>query len=170
MAVLKCPCSTFSNAIFKQMPRSHWFLSINSQYLQPYWLLQQTSEHTKLDTKPQRYIRSHHRHMSYFFKIAQKWKELFLSVCDKHAPVKTKRTHPTKSPWITTNLKKRMNFRNYNILQFCPNEKGLLNFVSERIIFLKLVYRINNTPYSFQKTKRPFKLLKPHFIGRVLSN
>ncbi|CAH3121114.1 unnamed protein product, partial [Porites lobata] len=26
--------------------------------------------------------------------------------------VKTKRTRPTKSPWITTNLKKRMNFRN----------------------------------------------------------
>ena len=42
----------------------------------------------------------------------KKWKELFLSVCDKHAPVKTKRTRPTKSPWITTNLKKRMNFRN----------------------------------------------------------
>ena len=33
----------------------------------PYWLLQQTSERTK----PQRYIRSHHWHMSYFFKIAQ---------------------------------------------------------------------------------------------------
>ena len=26
--------------------------------------------------------------------------------------MKTKRTRPTKSPWITTNLKKRMNFRN----------------------------------------------------------
>ena len=48
MAVLKCPCSTFSNVMFKQMPRSHWFVSINSQYLQLYWLLQQTSEHTKL--------------------------------------------------------------------------------------------------------------------------
>ena len=47
MAVSKCPCSTFTNAMFKQMPRSHWFLSINSQYLQPYWLLQQTSQHTK---------------------------------------------------------------------------------------------------------------------------
>ena len=41
----------------------------------------------------------------------KKWKDLFLSVCDKHAPVKTKRTRPTKSPWITTNLKKQMNFR-----------------------------------------------------------
>ena len=51
MAVSNCPCSTFTNAMFTQMPRSHWFLSINSQYLQPYWLLQQTSQHTK----PQRY-------------------------------------------------------------------------------------------------------------------
>ena len=50
MAVSKCPCSTFSNVMFKQMPRSHWFLSINSQYLQPYSLLQQTSQHTKIHT------------------------------------------------------------------------------------------------------------------------
>ena len=48
MAVSKCPCSTFSNLMFKQMPSSHWFLSINSQYLRPYWLLQKTSEHTKI--------------------------------------------------------------------------------------------------------------------------
>ena len=39
---------------------------------------------------------------------------------------------------------------------FCQNEKGLLNFISERIIFLKLVYRINNTRYSFHKNKLPF--------------
>ena len=43
--------------------------------------------------------------------IWKKWKDLFLSFCDKHAPVKTKSTRPTKSPWITTSLKKRMNFR-----------------------------------------------------------
>ena len=56
---------------------------------------------------------------------------------------------------------------------FCfagTKKKGLLNFVSERIIFLKLVYRINNTRYSFKKNKLPFKLVKPHFIGRILSN
>ena len=51
---------------------------------------------------------------------------------------------------------------------FCRNEKSLLNLVSERIIFLKLVYRINNTRRSFQKTKLPFKLPKPQFVGRIL--
>ena len=49
----------------------------------------------------------------------------------------------------------------------CQNEKGLLNFVSERI---NVVYRINNTRYNFQKNKLPFKHLKPQFIGRILSN
>lgn len=39
------------------------------------------------------------------------WKDLFISVCDRHAPSKAKRTRPSKSPWITTVLKKRMNFR-----------------------------------------------------------
>ena len=48
---------------------------------------------------------------------------------------------------------------------FLP-EKGLLNFVSERI---KLVYRII-TYYSFKKNKLPFKLLKPQFTDRILPN
>ena len=41
----------------------------------------------------------------------KKWKDLFLTVCDRHAPLKTKRTRNSKSPWITTILKKRMNCR-----------------------------------------------------------
>ena len=45
-----------------------------------------------------------------------------------------------------------------------------INFVSERIIFLKLVYRINNTRCIFKKNKLPFKLVKAHFICRILSN
>ena len=48
----------------------------------------------------------------------------------------------------------------------CRNEKGLLKFVSERI---KLVCRINNTRYNFQKNKLTFKHLKPQFIGRIVS-
>ena len=58
----------------------------------------------------------------------------------------------------------------YYFFDFAGTKKGLLNFVIERIIFLKLVYRINNTRYSFKKDKLPFKLVKPHFIGRILSN
>ena len=61
-------------------------------------------------------------------------------------------------------------YYSFLLLLFWRNEKGLLNFVSERIIFLKHVHRINNTRYSFQKNKLPFKLVKPHFIGRILSN
>ena len=49
-----------------------------------------------------------------------------------------------------------MLFTYYSFFLFCQNEKGLLNFVSGSIIFLKLVYRINNTRYSFHKNKLPF--------------
>ena len=43
----------------------------------------------------------------------------------------------------------------------CRNEKGLLNFVSERI---KLVYRINLVGTAFQKNKLPSKttIYRPH--------
>ena len=40
---------------------------------------------------------------------------------------------------------------------FCRHEKGLLNFVSERI---KLVYRINNTRLAFQTSKTT--IYRPH--------
>ena len=43
MAVSKCSCLNLSNVINSWMPKSHWFLCINSWYLQPYWPLQQTS-------------------------------------------------------------------------------------------------------------------------------
>ena len=42
-------------------------------------------------------------------------------------------------------------YYSFFVCLFCRNEKGLLDFVSERIIFLQLVYRINNTRYSFKK-------------------
>ena len=42
-----------------------------------------------------------------------KWKALFLKVCDAHAPFKSKRLRPSKSSWITTGLKKRMNYRDH---------------------------------------------------------
>ena len=61
-------------------------------------------------------------------------------------------------------------FNYYSFFFVLPERKGLLNFVNERIILLKLVYRINNTWYNFQKNKLPFKLVKPHFTGRILSN
>ena len=48
----------------------------------------------------------------------RRWKELFLNVCEKHAPMKTKRTRDSKSPWITTILKKADEF------QKPPQKKG----------------------------------------------
>jgi len=42
-----------------------------------------------------------------------KWKALFLGVCDAHAPLRSKRLRPSKSSWISTKLKKRMNYRDH---------------------------------------------------------
>ena len=36
------------------------------------------------------------------------WKTLFLSVVDKHAPIRTKRVRLSKCPWVTPQLKKYM--------------------------------------------------------------
>ena len=42
-----------------------------------------------------------------------KWNAIFLKVCDAHAPLKSKRLRPSKSAWITTGFKKRMNHRDH---------------------------------------------------------
>ena len=39
------------------------------------------------------------------------WRKLFSAVCDKHAPLKTKRTRALRSPWINSEIKKRMRHR-----------------------------------------------------------
>ena len=41
-----------------------------------------------------------------------KWKCMFLSIVDKHAPQRTMRVRARSSPWITSELKKRMHNRN----------------------------------------------------------
>ena len=40
-----------------------------------------------------------------------KWKSMFLNVCDKHAPVRTRRIRKSKSPWISAHLKDLMHHR-----------------------------------------------------------
>ena len=40
-----------------------------------------------------------------------KWKTLFLEVSDVDAPLRSKRVRGSKSPWITTELKKMMHLR-----------------------------------------------------------
>ena len=36
------------------------------------------------------------------------WKDLFLSVSDKHAPLRRKRVQDKQAPWLTAELKKMM--------------------------------------------------------------
>ena len=59
-------------------------------------------------------------------------------------------------------------FFTYSCFFFVPERKRSVELCKRDGI--KLVYRINNTRYSFQKNKLHFKLLKPQFIGPILSN
>ena len=75
MAVSKCPCLTFSNAMFNRCQDLIGSYASTHSTFNLIGSCKRTSE----DTKPQRYIRSHHWHMSYFFKIAQKRIEIHQS-------------------------------------------------------------------------------------------
>ena len=80
-----------------------------------------------------------------------KWKALLLKVCDAHAPLKSKRLRPSKSSWITTGLKKRMNYRDHlkkkavksNSLIDWNHYRTLKNQINNEIKIAKQNYYIN---------------------------
>ena len=41
------------------------------------------------------------------------WKNEFNRICNKHAPVKSSRVKQTENPWITDNILKLINHREY---------------------------------------------------------
>ena len=49
-------------------------------------------------------------------------KKLFLLCADKHAPLRNKRVRPCQSPWITSQLKKRLHAR--DILKLKATRSG----------------------------------------------
>ena len=64
------------------------------------------------------------------------WKTLFLSVVDKHAPIRTKRVRSSKCPWVTPQLKKYMYERDK----------------------LKKKATITNDPWDWTKKKKKFAI------------
>ena len=94
-----------------------------------------------------------------------KWKELFLSMCNKHAPVRRKTMRGVKCPWLTVATKKLMNERD-SVLRKARGSgsevdwsmyRRLRNQVSNRIKIEKRRYQRNeisdnlDNPKSFRK-------------------
>ena len=41
------------------------------------------------------------------------WKNVFTSIADKHAPLRTRKVRSKHAPWLTNEIKKQMNHRDY---------------------------------------------------------
>ena len=67
------------------------------------------------------------------------WKCLFLSIVDKHAPLRTMRVRTRSSPWITSELKKRMHDR--DILKIKASKS---NDPSDWTLFKKQRHLVNS--------------------------
>ena len=72
-----------------------------------------------------------------------KWKALFLKVCDAHAPLKSKRLRPSKSSWITTGLKKRMNYRDH-LKKKAVKSNSLIDWSRYRTLKNKLTRKLRS--------------------------
>ena len=90
-----------------------------------------------------------------------KWKNMFLEVCDKHAPIRTKRVRANKNPWINSNLKNLMHRRD-SLKEKAVNTndqgdwfefKKMRNFVNSEIKNAKKLY-YNNDFANLSKNPR----------------
>ena len=79
------------------------------------------------------------------------WKNSFLSIVDKHAPLRSKRVKALKSPWVTPSLKQRMHKRDITKLNATRsndpvvwlNYKQICNSVNNAIRQAKKSYYTN---------------------------
>ena len=46
-------------------------------------------------------------------KTWETWKNVFTSIADKHAPLRTRKVRSKRTPWLTNEIKKQMNHRDY---------------------------------------------------------
>ena len=102
-----------------------------------------------------------------------KWKELFLSMCNKHAPVRRKTIRGVKCPWLTVATKKLMNERD-SVLRKARRSgsevdwsmyRRLRNQVSNRIKIEKRRYQRNEISDNLDNPKSFWKTMKNIFPG-----
>ena len=102
-----------------------------------------------------------------------KWKELFLSVCSKHAPVRRKITRGVKCPWLQAATKKLMNERDFVLRKARRSRfegdwnmyRRLRNQVSNRIKIEKHRYQRNEISDNMDNPKSFWKIMKNIFPG-----
>ena len=103
-----------------------------------------------------------------------KWKELFLLVCNKHAPVRRKIMRGAKCPWLQVATKKLMNERD-SVLRKARRTgsevdwsryRRLRNQVSNRIKFEKRRYQRSEISDNMDNPKSFWKIMKNIFPGK----
>ncbi|XP_078377802.1 uncharacterized protein LOC144660957 [Oculina patagonica] len=95
------------------------------------------------------------------------WKCLFLSIVDKHAPLRTMRVRSRSSPWITSELKKRMRHRDFLKIKAMktsdPNDwtqfKKQRNAVNTEIRLAKQVYYQNSFNEYVSDSKKTWQTI-----------
>ena len=100
-----------------------------------------------------------------------KWKELFLSVCNKHAPVRRKIMRGAKCPWLQVATKKLMNERDSVLRKVrrtgsevdWSRYRRLQNQVSNRIKFEKRRYQRSEISDNMDNPKSFWKIMKKFF-------
>ena len=87
-----------------------------------------------------------------FFSVWRKWKELFLNVCNRHAPYKRKIMRGVKCPWLTGETKKLMNQRDF-LLRKARRSRAEVDWNAYRRLRNQVSNKIRNEKRRYQRNE-----------------
>ena len=114
------------------------------------------------------------------------WKELFLNVCDRHAPYKRKIVRGVKCPWLTGETKKLMNQRTFSyekqeglelrwtgmLIGYyeikCQIKSGMKNVAIIGMKFRKILIALKPFGKNLSRPRRDIQLLISQLLPRSL--
>ena len=102
-----------------------------------------------------------------FFSVWRKWKELFLNVCNRHAPYKRKIMRGVKCPWLTGETKKLMNQRDF-LLRKARRSRAEVDWNAYRRLRNQVSNKIRNEKRRYQRNEIQENLDSPKAFWQAI--
>ena len=102
-----------------------------------------------------------------FFSVWRKWKELFLNVCNRHAPYKRKIMRGVKCPWLTGETKKLMNQRDF-LLRKARRSRAEVDWNAYRRLRNQVSNIIRNEKRRYQRNEIQENLDSPKAFWQAI--
>ena len=97
------------------------------------------------------------------------WKELFLEVLDKHAPLQQKKIRSNKIPWITSKIKSLINTRD-KLKRKAVISKSEVDWINYKTARNQVNIELRNAKQNYYSTKIAGQKCNPKKAWKSINN